>query len=524
MSILFALNFSMSLSEQYDKIISLKQGLEMSSKISVFAEHYSNDLYTLLHLLPQWTAKHTKASLLELLRIKQTDLALQSQIPQYQQTLCSGKIVPPKSVLEWKKKEEIASINYLPMILQSAFSPSDYYFRKPFGSKATHKELINAVVIDPNKIPQSFLDVFQIDAADVATQNVKELFARAQALEYYKEKSEKTRRVVNIDGKIVIFRTLELLLDDEKPYTQWSKRRHDTKKYMNAFPTLYGALRSQYHTIDSEFVKVEKYDTIKQSIVELMQQIKVEIKDMSLHRQIDQIILEIGQASSFPIMASKVYGLFELNFHNKSIAAKQLEGIHNKLSHEQSHLLHAVTEMSLQNKALEKYLYIQESSIAMFHTQVLKNVATRDVGQMLFAFDTYVRDIKNVQKAEPFLSFDRDIHDIFSWTQKNPFKLLLKAELLVFFQSLLLKFHQLEHKVKMGTTKPDDFVFDTTIFTKYPELYSTFFKTIDDHLHELRNISIPWTSLQEKNNCCQQLQQFRELPERKEIFTTLKQL
>lgn len=183
---------------------------------------------------------------------------------------------------------------------------------------------------------------------------------------------------------------------------------------MNAFPTLYGALRSQYHAIDSESVKVGKYDAIKQSIVELMQQIKVEIKDMALHRQIDQVILEIGQASSFPIMASKVYGLFELNFHNKSIATKQLEGIHNKLSQEQSHLLRAVTEMSVQNKALEKYLYIQESSIAMFHTQVLKNVATRDVGQMLFAFDTYVRDINNVQKAEPFLSFDRDIHDIFS--------------------------------------------------------------------------------------------------------------
>ena len=158
--------------------------------------------------------------MLELLRIQQTDLALQAQIPQYQQTLNSGKIVPPKAVLEWKKKEEMASVNYLPMILQSAFSPSDYYFRKPFGGKATHKELIDAVVIDPNKIPQSFLEVFQIDAVAVDAQNIKELFKRAQPLEYYKEKSEKTRRIVNIDGKMVIFRTLELLLDDEKPYTQ----------------------------------------------------------------------------------------------------------------------------------------------------------------------------------------------------------------------------------------------------------------------------------------------------------------
>ena len=106
------------------------------------------------------------------------------------------------------------------MILQLACSHPDYYFRKNFDSKTTHKELIDYVVIDPNMVPQGFLDEFQIESIDSDGKNIKELFKKARPLNYHKEKSETTRRVVFIDGKLVVFRELQQLLHKEKNLTQ----------------------------------------------------------------------------------------------------------------------------------------------------------------------------------------------------------------------------------------------------------------------------------------------------------------
>lgn len=114
----------------------------------------------------------------------------------------------------------MAKQNYLPMILQLACSHPEYYFRKPYGGETTHKELIDYVVIDPNKIPEGFMNAFQIEHIDIAAKDIKELFKRATPLEYYTDKFAKTRRVVFIDGKLVVFRELQQLLHKETHLTQ----------------------------------------------------------------------------------------------------------------------------------------------------------------------------------------------------------------------------------------------------------------------------------------------------------------
>lgn len=114
----------------------------------------------------------------------------------------------------------MAKQNYLPCIMQSAFSLPEDYVVSPYESKISHNQYIDAVSIVPSTIPQSFITVFGLDHIDDDAQNVKELFKKAQPLEYYKEKLTKTWRIVTIDGKLVVFRTLEQLLEDNKPYTQ----------------------------------------------------------------------------------------------------------------------------------------------------------------------------------------------------------------------------------------------------------------------------------------------------------------
>lgn|GEM_PF-5674295 len=113
----------------------------------------------------------------------------------------------------------MAKQNYLPCIMQSAFSLPEDYVVVPRDKKLAHAKYIDALVIVPDSIPQSFLQVFEIDHIDDDAQNIKELFKKAQPLHYHKEQASTTWRIVIIDGKLVVFRTLEQLLEDKKPYT-----------------------------------------------------------------------------------------------------------------------------------------------------------------------------------------------------------------------------------------------------------------------------------------------------------------
>gem|GEM_PF-6386937 len=62
---------------------------------------------------------------------------------------------------------------------------------------------------------------------------------------------------------------------------------------MNAFDNVYSAIRSQYHAIDNETAKIDTYQDVQKHIIELMQELKHEIKDTSVRRQIDQLITDI---------------------------------------------------------------------------------------------------------------------------------------------------------------------------------------------------------------------------------------
>lgn len=501
------------------------EALKKSSEVPWFVEKNKEDLYAILWGIPETCT--TKQALIELLEDAYTWYSLDLQRKKQTKLLSNETLVRPTQVLDWTRRAYMAKQNYLPCVMQSAFSLPEDYVVVPRDKKLAHAKYIDALAIIPDTIPQSFLQVFDIDHIDDDAQNIKELFKKAQPLQYHKEKATKTWRIVTIDGKLVIFRTLEQLLEDKKPYTTWSKRRYATKKYMNAFDNVYSAIRSQYHSVDSETDKIDTYKDVQKNIVALVQELAWEYKDYAVRRQIDQAIEAIGKATSFPIMASKVYHLFEFAFNNRWIASKQLLWVENKLSKELLKLRSTVLEIQSQTDALEKYTYAQEHTIELFHSHVKKAIYTRDAQWLSLAFDTYVRTFwTSIQATEPFVNFDRDIRELMLTMKKKQsnHQLFLKAELLVTFQSLLLHSYKLEHKIKTWIVKANDFCFDTKIFTKYPHLYTNFFQNIAQSLHTLSRTSATFKDNNEKIAYCNRLKQFRKLSNRQENIAALKQL
>ncbi len=515
----------MDVQKQYDRIVHLKENLKWSPTLISFLESYKEDLLGTLRDSFIWTTKYTKKSLLELLDTEQSKLSLQLQSGYRQKWLHDEKILPTKSVLERKKKEEMAKVNYLPMILQLAASHPQYYFRKNFDSKVQHKELIDYVVIDPNMVPQWFLDTFQIESVSIDGSNIKELFKRATPLEYHKEKSAKTWRVIFIDGKLVVFRELQQLLHKKGKLTQGEKRRVDYKKYFNAYDDIYSAIRSQIYVVDKAHNKLDDYRELQINMIELIQEIKFDTKHFDEKRKLDDIINEIKNATSFPIMASKFYNLFAINFTNKWIAAKHLEWASNKVSKELYKLSSIILEIQLQADVLQQLLATQEQMFLAFSFLASTAIDGHDNKGLSHSIQNYYKQLSQTkQKTAPFTLFEQQLKDVIwqDFSKYTPEKMLLKTEVLLALQKTYLQLYQLEHKIKLWIATENDFLFDMSISDKYPSLYKDFFENIDTCLIYIQELWTNKMSLEDKETCLALLEKLKKLPDWEDNIETLK--
>lgn len=98
----------------------------------------------------------------------------------------------------------------------------------------------------------------------------------------------------------------------------------DYKKYFNTFSDIYSALRSQQHIVDKQEGKIDDYKIFQKTALELIQDLKGETKHREEKKKLDEIMDGIANATSFPLMASKFYNLFKIDFVNKSIAANHV--------------------------------------------------------------------------------------------------------------------------------------------------------------------------------------------------------
>lgn len=516
--------------DQYTSLTQIKNQLLASPTLVAFLKDYKNELFVLLNISSFWTTQHTKKSLLALLSAEQSKLSLAVQSKFLQAGLADGKLVPLKSSLDWKKKEEIAKINYLPMILQLACSHPEYYFNKNFESKVSHSELIDSVVIDPNKIPQWFLDAFHIDAVDEDAGNVKELFKKARPLEYHKEKPAKTWRVVFIEGKLVVFRELQQLLHKEtEGLTSWEKKRVDYKKYFNSYDDIYSALRSQYYIVDKEDDKIESYKDFQKDALELLYDIKYETKQGSEKRKLDDIIAEVSNATSFYVAASKFYNLFKIDFVNKSIDADHLQGASNKMSKELWRLRNIILEIQVQSDALQQLLDAQKYPLEVFHNKLAMASHKQDkIQAYVSAFYAYGAQLDRLaQKTEPFVSLEKEVSQVFLplayKSSLSSIAVSIRVETLVALQRMRLRVYELEHKIKLWIVTQADFSFANCISTKYPELYQSFFWAIDGYVENIQRFAFFQNSKEDVEDCLFLLQKLKTLPDREENIQTLSQ-
>lgn len=518
----------MDIQKQYEKIVDLQTVLKENKTASSFLKNHQEELCSILDISSlEWIKTNTKEFLCDLLQEQQSKLSLQIQSAGLHIWLHDKKVLPLKSALQRKRKEEIAKINYLPMILQLACSHPEHYFRKNFENKISHKELIDYVVIDPNMVPQWFLDAFQIESVDIDGGNIKDFFKKAKPLQYHKEKKEITWRVVFIDGKLVVFRELQQLLHKEDTLTQWEKRRIDYKKYFNTYDDIYSALRSQQYIVDKQEGKVEEYKDIQKSMIELIQDIKFSTKHGDEKRQLEQIISDVKNATSFYIMASKFYNLFKIDFINKSIDANKMIGASNKISKELHRFRSIIMEIQLQSDALQQLLDMQEYTFQTLSIQSSKAIVHRDSGALFTAFQQYYKQSwTDLQKTEPFISFDNQIKTLFWPTlDKNQMKShrsILQAEILLSLQKIYFQIYQLEHKIKLWTVKSTDFVFDTNLCTKYPELYKPLFIHITKYTNQIQKLGTIPLSQYNKDFCISLLQQLKKLPDWESNIQALK--
>ncbi|MDR0649857.1 MAG: hypothetical protein LBG59_00155 [Candidatus Peribacteria bacterium] len=266
-------------------------------------------------------------------------LVPEPQIEHRKQGMQNKDILPLKSVFPRTAMKELLT-NELYTNLQRVVSPREYFYkvnaeRFEKGNKKVNKEiydtLLQYLVVDIDRIPPKFLELFEIskDQGDIV---LKEVFARAR----FPFKPE-SYRTIFIDDKIIIFRNTEVLTHKKevKKLTQGEKRRSEIKTTFNTFATLYDAVRSQYHTLDTEHENQQDYTIYQNEVLTLMQEIKTfgkeHIKDASFHRRIEELIQETQTAQNSKVLATCLYHLQQLTFKNSSVDHNHLRGANNKL-------------------------------------------------------------------------------------------------------------------------------------------------------------------------------------------------
>ncbi|MFZ2151299.1 MAG: hypothetical protein WAZ12_01695 [Candidatus Absconditicoccaceae bacterium] len=302
---------------------------------------------------------------------------MQEKILQQKYGIEKGNIFPLKSVFPWTQMKEILS-SQLYENLQRALSPNDFFFKgnnnlfeknNPKHNKEIYNLFQSYVVFNPNKLPDNFIKLFDLDTQSPTVQSdVEEIFKKARLLD------KKSARVVFVDDKIVIFRNEQTLTHKTSTgLTSGEKHRTEISTTFNTFSNIYDAIRSQYYTIKSSQEKQDDYKILQQDILKLAQEIQTlgfETKDGEFKRKLDSIISEINGATNFRVLGANLQNLQSLTFTNKSIDSNLLQGAKNKLLKRFKDLQNIIGIVKNQLNDLENILVEYQNSLELFLNQI----------------------------------------------------------------------------------------------------------------------------------------------------------
>ncbi len=284
-------------------------------------------------------------------------------------------------------------------------------------NKSIYQEFLSYVQIDPHRLPEKFVELFNLDPKSPTIQNdVEEIFQRARLLD------PTSARVIFVDGKIIIFRNEERLVHQKetRKLTQWEKRRTEIKTTFNTFDNIYDAIRSQYYAIEWSEDRQDEYKQLQKDIILLAQDIKVSWygqKDASFQRKLNEIVEQIQHATNAKVLAANLQNLQALTTTNKAVDFNILHGAKNKFTTRFQDLQKIIGIIKNHLNAMENILAQHEGALDMFLAQIT-------FANQTLAFNNYDNAIRSITEdfrdISPFGDFQKAINNTY---RKSPAKL-----------------------------------------------------------------------------------------------------
>lgn len=445
----------------------------------------------------------------EVIKKIRTALCVESvylQFIKFQQEFRSGNIITWALRLPENKRKELLRDYKTYELLQIAFSLPEHYFQiNPKIFKKWDREhnrnvfagAIDAMIIDPQKVPQDSLDALGIQL-DPDCQNLKNVFKTMRSLKYFAGNEKKYTPTVNeYKWKFITLSSQSQMYQTDHHPTAWEKRKEDVSVQMAVYTNLFSLLRREGHILESLEEKKQQYTEIKHTLISLINQIdwKKKCYGASVKKQVDDIIQEIDAATSAKVMAQKVYHLYVVHGKHSEQDKKHLEAAIRQFTQRVSQIIGISSNIQLHALALEDALRQQQHDLEMFHAQVMSNISREPVispleyERFLFAFKNYyIHKLTKLQ--EPFRTFDAQIHRIFGtvdeMSNQDPKKVMERAEIIVSLQRRFLNAYILEHQYKEWLLSVKDIQkhasnsFDQALQNPYPAIYNMLFADIDE--------------------------------------------
>ena len=286
-------------------------------------------------------------------------------------------------------------------------------------SLVEEQTLIKHIKINREKLPKRFIEVFELQVDD--TQLVNNALTLFQNFEFLIKDAywNNISRVITVDGNILIFREEFSVThqNNASSLTQAEKRRKEKTVRFNTFNSIYDAIRSQYHTIESEAKNADDYGLYQQEVLDLMEEIerigKDSIKDMSFQKRISELVEETKNAKNYQILAMNLHNLKDIVFNNCSIVKNKLLWANNKLEKRFEEVWKIIAHVSDQLKSLEQIKDKHEEILSRFFIQYTDNDPK--------VMERYEKDYQYLPRVTPFSTLHSIIQKALHMEEWKPF-------------------------------------------------------------------------------------------------------
>lgn len=452
---------------------------------------------------PKMTVSQTLTKLSDTLTAESVIL----QFGSFQAAMKKGTIMTWAQRTPENKRLELHEHYKLYELLQIAFSPSEYYFHiDPYAFKKWDKvhnrqvflSAIDALIIDPEKVPQSSLAALGIKQLDPDCQNLKNIFKSMHPVSFQIGSEKKFTPTINMyDGKFITLSSQSRLYNATEPVTQGEKKKEDVHVQMAVYPDLFSLIRREWHILRAVEEKQDTYREIKNDIISLLRTIERTSKSYGalVRYEVARIIQDIDKATSAKIVAEKLYHLYQVygkhNLHDRQHLQAALDMFTKRIAQ----LIGIARYVQLHTLALENQLEQQAYPLSMLHLQSQMQLSEQcqrvKERKLIFILENYFAHSTSYSQ-EPFATLDHQIKRFF-WKpddvlRKTPSQIILWINFVIGLQQRVLMAYQLEHAKKLWQISLEDckselaHFLDNTQSKNYPELYEQFFSERDRRL------------------------------------------